>query len=861
MDSWHTAECKKPDITVFPGLGLPSCMNCGGMCPPRKVDNKCNNELKIPQAGKRSDMQLKWPPSMSYQDHAYQNDPDGSLHNALISELDKGWCDKGADQRMLPSSITNSSQPPASQGSKTSYETLDGTTIRILRLSKGRFGDCLHGNFETVSLEGENAEHEETQVVLSNEKKKNISYEAVSYTWAKGNGKREKDHVIFIGPRWDTLPITENCFDALQNCRLEGKDRCLWVDAICINQSNVSERTHQVGMMREIYSAASRVLIYLDVDDTESGTDITHDPQILSQNPYFSRIWVVQEIASAKQAVVLCVRQVMGWSFFHRNLQWLPDKKWMLHFGSPRQVDDAHGFLTLLEDTRECDASDPRDKIFALLGLWKEDMDPDYTLSPQEVYTGLAASLVTDRDKEVAGRLLDMASHGRSMPGLPSWVPDWSQKSQQIYQKRWKNFSRPGMLSKSKYGKFKVHRQTGSLCVLAAEMDVLASYFSCGFLPTINGMLTATSGYTQISLPREILYKCEPNDRIFILADYDFGLILRKRACPNIYTLVGLCEYSDLNNGPTTELDAIRYFQDWAWLLSVHGKEPWSEIGIWGKLHNCWRALRQQRKAERRSFFQRLIRKAHFLKQVQDLIQDTRYVLSKHGSNKRPIQAFFAQTWTSVCSDEPRMCTFFERRWERIYNKWKQTDKLLDLQLEERRSLIRALLPGYRSLAPLEDNSAPPALEQSMWLPVSLQWFKVHQKRNKDEFYTHYPLLAACASRNIPLPPLHLVDDFKRHIVLSLGLELESGLRQLQRVEREQLPQVLPSDETPMTSYSLESYKEFNFHTKEWKTFLYWLSKPTSPSYDRLKEWIREDLVLIWEPKSLAQGRLKTAHR
>ncbi|KAL5589317.1 hypothetical protein FOVSG1_011184 [Fusarium oxysporum f. sp. vasinfectum] len=586
MDNWHTAQCTKPDVAIFPGLDVPACMNCGEICPSDRADNKHNDELQIPSVGKRSAMQLNWPPSITYQNYAYRDDPDGSSNKALVALVDQEWCNQEPDKHRPCSSIIKTAQTPSSQISKTSYESLDGTKIRVLRLYKGHFGDCLHGEFETISLQNQDAEPEEPEMISSDGMEKSMSYEAVSYTWAKGNGKREKDHAIFIGNRWDILPITENCFDALQNCRLDDKDRRLWVDAICINQSNISERTHQVGMMRYIYSTASRVLIYLGIGDTRSGSEITDDPEILSSNPYFSRIWVVQEIASAKQALVLYNRKAMHWDFFHGNLQRLSSKRWMRHFGSPRQIEGADGFLTLLEDTRDCNASDPRDKIFALLGLWKKPLEPDYTLSPQAVYTGLASGLITGGSQKVAGRLFDMASHGRSMLGLPSWVPDWSEKSQQPYHRQWNSpFSLPMRSMSSGYTRFRVHRQTGSLCVLAAKIDILASYLSCGFRMNTNGMMIAKAGCVCVTLAPEVLSKCEPSDCILALARHKFCLILRKKADPNIYTFIGLCEYSDLLNdrGLSTgshyqpmELDAIRYLQDWAWLLSLKGRPFWS---------------------------------------------------------------------------------------------------------------------------------------------------------------------------------------------------------------------------------------------------------------------------------------------
>ncbi|RKK69359.1 hypothetical protein BFJ69_g12783 [Fusarium oxysporum] len=850
MDNWHTAQCTKPDVAIFPGLDVPACMNCGEICPSDRADNKNNDELQIPSVGKRSAMQLNWPPSIKYQNYAYRDDPDGSLHKALVSLVDQEWCNQEPDKHRPCSSIIKTAQTPYSQVSKTSYESLDGTKIRVLRLYKGHFGDCLHGEFETISLQNQDAEPEEPEMISSDGMENPTSYEAVSYTWAKGNGKREKDHTIFIGNRWDILPITENCFDALQNCRLNDRDRRLWVDAICINQSNISERTHQVGMMRYIYSTASRVLIYLGIGDTGSGSEITDDPEILSGNPYFSRIWVVQEIASAKQALVLYDRKAMHWDFFHGNLQRLSSKRWMRNFGSPRQIEGANGFLTLLEDTRDCNASDPRDKIFALLGLWKKPVEPDYTLSPQDVFIGLASSLVTDRSQEVAGRLLDMASHGRSMLGLPSWVPDWSEKSQRPYQGQWdSHFSLPMKFMSSGYRRFRVHRQTSSLCVVAAEIDILAPYLSSGFRPTVDGLNIAEAGRIRVSLAQAVLRKCEPNDRIFVLSGCKFCLILRKKADPDVYTFIGLSKYSTSSKDrhQPKELDTIRYLQDWAWLLSLGSRRFWSEYAAWKKAQICWLTLSEQRKFETRIFLQRVVRKAQFLQKTRNLAKEWRHALN------------------NCSNDNDRLKAFFQRQWMKNYRRWQQEDKLLVVEHHERRSLTRNLLPGYRSLEPLQGTSTQRPLKQSIWLPVSFYWFGKKPKSKEafpdylNHFYTEYPLLTACASRNIPLPPLHSIRNRESHAALLFGLEIEKGLGSLRKLGRKHFPNDLPAQEKLFVSYEQKTYR-LDFREEEWAIFQLWLSRPMSPSYGNLRDGLGMDVPLIWEAGFVTQHQLEEAH-
>ena len=513
MRNWHSSHCRRPDVVVYEGLGLPTCMDCGEMAPPHEVDNDHQDELKIPPGPLRTAMHLNWPPNMAYTKKAYPHDRDGSLHSALNTYLDNLPSQKGAVHETPCSLSPATSQFQGSTQNKPTYTQLHGRKVRVLRLSKGRFKDPLHGFLEVLDLENQEHNIEESGTLLVDKKSNRIEYEAVSYTWATSSGNRQKDHVIFIGRSWDMLPITENCFDALRNCHLEERDRYLWIDSICIDQSNISERTHQVGMMRAIYSAARRVLIYLSVDRAINSSRGFDDPEVLCLNPYFSRIWVVQEIGSAKKALVLYDRQSMSWEFFHANLERLMTKRWIRHFGRPRQIDDTGSFLALLEDTWDCHASDPRDKVFALLGLWKAPLEPDYTLPPQAVYTGLAASFVTDEDTNLAGRVLDMASHGHSMPGLPSWVPDWSVKSQQLYQRTWSKASKSAWYepsgSRAKRQMFRVHGETGCLCAVAAAVDVLAPYLSSGFRVTSDGMSAATVGQIQVSMPLHVTCRCE----------------------------------------------------------------------------------------------------------------------------------------------------------------------------------------------------------------------------------------------------------------------------------------------------------------------------------------------------------------
>lgn len=90
-------------------------------------------------------------------------------------------------------------------------------------------------------------------------------YEALSYTWGPPfEGQTLATHTIQLcGHEFE---VTGNLHAALKRFRLRDAPRTLWVDAICIDQSNDAERGVQVGIMSQVYAAASRVLIWLGQD-------------------------------------------------------------------------------------------------------------------------------------------------------------------------------------------------------------------------------------------------------------------------------------------------------------------------------------------------------------------------------------------------------------------------------------------------------------------------------------------------------------------------------------------------------------------------------------------------------------------
>ena len=89
-------------------------------------------------------------------------------------------------------------------------------------------------------------------------------YEAISYTWDSD------DFPEILRLPNGHLKITENLASALRAFRPRDGDRLLWVDAICIDQSDTVEKNQQVSLMADIYRGAKRVLAWLGEGDNES---------------------------------------------------------------------------------------------------------------------------------------------------------------------------------------------------------------------------------------------------------------------------------------------------------------------------------------------------------------------------------------------------------------------------------------------------------------------------------------------------------------------------------------------------------------------------------------------------------------
>jgi hypothetical protein len=352
------------------------------------------------------------------------------------------------------------------------------------------------------------------------------NYLALSYTWgdplARSYVAERPSRTVWI----DTKPflITPNLYNALQQLRfsiisLEHGKTLLWIDAICINQDDTSERNHQVGFMGLIYSKALLVVSWVEKSD---GDTLTAVKLVLRLRPlvklwmseqsrvkvvynsdelyeragvsmvkekewgalfsfykrqYFSRAWIVQEIALAHTAILFCGHYFLHWADLMNLSEMMAARNWIpiieclfpsvrttrrLILGAPaaymrvrhqfekfssskgsllhEATKDAgvmafyHLLERLLYETWYFQATNDRDHVYAVLAIVRHVfgashastniLEPDYCLPVHKVFINVTHEIATKTDSTSIFSLIDHDSE--KVPGLPSWVPDYS---------------------------------------------------------------------------------------------------------------------------------------------------------------------------------------------------------------------------------------------------------------------------------------------------------------------------------------------------------------------------------------------------------------------------------------------------
>ncbi|TDZ67640.1 Heterokaryon incompatibility protein 6, OR allele [Colletotrichum trifolii] len=206
-----------------------------------------------------------------------------------------------------------------------------------------------------------------------------------------------------------------------------------WIDAICIDQENDSERGQQVNLMKDVFSAASFVIAWIGEPESQEGLpalfdylkDLKHTPRNnrgdflrnskrrfafedarwLVSRPYWSRIWIVQEFTLARELYILCGPHAISWPSLQ---QFSPF--WNVENDQPRElsklrrsrlVDSKRPSFTdrepdsgarptltrLLAFCKDYQCTDPRDRVYGLTELDEEDgLRADYSIDAFQLY-------------------------------------------------------------------------------------------------------------------------------------------------------------------------------------------------------------------------------------------------------------------------------------------------------------------------------------------------------------------------------------------------------------------------------------------------------------------------------------------
>lgn len=309
-------------------------------------------------------------------------------------------------------------------------------------------------------------------------------YEALSYTWdldVPPNPSQPSTYSITISEH--PLSVAPNLYFALRRLRHRTETRTLWIDAICINQEDYVEKSQQVQIMSVIYSEASRVIVWLGEEEPLDGHAFALMNKFLSAFPdihsctmeevirfqdanvklsevgwpalgalirrrWFTRVWVLQEVVMAQEAIIVCGSLTIPWwsltdvvltiraRGFGDGLQETGSTSRDVHAGmiiehalnlkARIELNEKPSLLNALSLIRTLDATNPRDRVYAVLAFVRDEdlMVPDYEISPEELLRKVNLSFVTPGSDLRFLSFFDAKSF--KIPGkLTPWAPNW----------------------------------------------------------------------------------------------------------------------------------------------------------------------------------------------------------------------------------------------------------------------------------------------------------------------------------------------------------------------------------------------------------------------------------------------------
>lgn len=255
-----------------------------------------------------------------------------------------------------------------------------------------------------------------------------VPYTAVSYMW--GDATSTQDILVNGTP----FPVRDNLYHLLMELTSTHHEGYLWIDALCINQNDITERNHQVALMGQIYSNAVHVIVWLGLANEVLGPamvqlqdftnchvrsspahrfsgqriEATYEMEKLFENhPYWTRAWIVQELLLAKSFSIYCGSYKVPEKTLVRYFEYLDDElhqkstaeAWTIWKSFPvrlmRQRKLWHStdrvFINPWQSRIILGCSDVRDRVYSMIAFMDPAIAivPDYSKSVPELFEEL----------------------------------------------------------------------------------------------------------------------------------------------------------------------------------------------------------------------------------------------------------------------------------------------------------------------------------------------------------------------------------------------------------------------------------------------------------------------------------------
>jgi hypothetical protein len=319
-------------------------------------------------------------------------------------------------------------------------------------------------------------------------------YCALSYTWGS------QDNLARIYLNSVEVPVTQNLLTALRHIRHQTERRIFFIDSLCIDQDDAQEKNVQVRSMWSIYKHASKVVVFLGEKGTYTSTAFewitalggwlaslpiskrryryTNAPRSIKapeyalarlglhdilQRPWWTRVWIIQEVAVASTVSVMCGYDTVPWKYLDAIIgarinsicdpakyssvfawpspggngkpattalepEWHPASAIQMarhryQLSEISSKDNDPGLGPFLIRFRDFQCRDARDKVYGILQLstkWAR-IQPDYTKEVVAVYMEAVQSSIV---KSQGLAILSTLDYADTDLDRPSWCPN-----------------------------------------------------------------------------------------------------------------------------------------------------------------------------------------------------------------------------------------------------------------------------------------------------------------------------------------------------------------------------------------------------------------------------------------------------